>query len=148
MSEALAVNVEDVDFATGRVFLSLTKNREQRIVYLGVQARRQLVKYLQSLKTTVNAPLWVDGRSGKRLLRNGVTQLLSRIGKKAGVSPSNAHRFRRTFAVSFLRNGGDIFTLQRILGHSTLEMVRKYLDGLSDDDAHEAHKKFSPGDRL
>lgn len=54
--------------------------------------------------------------------------------------------FTRT--VTFLRNGGDIFVLQRLLGHSTLEMVNKYLDGLNDDDAAQAHRKFSPSDKM
>lgn len=148
ISEVLAVNIGDVDIATGRVLLQQTKDREQRVVYLGSQARRQLLKYYRTLTVRPDAPLWVDLRRGKRLLRNGVQQLLTRIGKRAGVVECGPHRFRRTFAISFLRNGGDIFTLQRILGHSSLDMVKMYLGGLNDDDTAKAHKLYAPGDRL
>lgn len=148
ISEVLAVNIGDVDIATGRVFLQHTKDREQRIVYLGSQARRLLLKYYRTLAIRPDAPLWVDLRRGRRLLRNGVQQLLTRIGKRAGVVECGPHRFRRTFAISYLRNGGDIFTLQRILGHASLDMVKQYLGALNDDDTAKAHSQYAPGDRM
>ena len=63
---------------------------------------------------------------------------------RADCSPNT---FRRGFAVEFLRNGGDVFTLQQILGHSSLEMTRRYVKFL-DEDLKSAHLRFSPGDRL
>ncbi len=48
----------------------------------------------------------------------------------------------------FLRNSDDIFTLQRLLGHSSLDMVREYLDGLNDDDTAEAHSQAGVVDKL
>jgi len=64
--------------------------------------------------------------------------------KREVVAP---HAFRRGFAVAFLRNGGDVFTLQQIMGHATLEMTRRYVAFL-DEDLKAAHLRFSPGDRL
>ena len=59
------------------------------------------------------------------------------------------HVLRHTFARSFLRNGGDVFSLQRILGHSprSLQVTRRYLD-LDDDDLRAVHRSVSPVDRL
>ncbi|PIP82606.1 MAG: hypothetical protein CO113_10765 [Elusimicrobia bacterium CG_4_9_14_3_um_filter_62_55] len=52
-----------------------------------------------------------------------------------------------TFATQYIRNGGDPFSLQAILGHSTLEMVRNYVN-LGSRDVAQQHGKFSPMDRL
>ena len=63
-----------------------------------------------------------------------------------GVRPS-PHTLRHTFATQYILNGGDAFSLQKILGHSTLDMVRVYVDMASSNVALQ-HKKFSPMDRL
>jgi len=52
--------------------------------------------------------------------------MFARLVKKSGVKRLHAHLYRHTFASRFLINEGDVFTLQQILGHSTLEMVRHY----------------------
>jgi hypothetical protein len=50
-------------------------------------------------------------------------------------------------AVTFLRNGGDVFSLQRILGHSSLEVLRGYVN-LALSDVSRAHRRNSPADNL
>lgn len=69
--------------------------------------------------------------------------LMIRLEKRSGVHDVHCHRFRHTFAISYLRNGGDIYTLQKILGHSTLDMCQNYLD-IVRTDIIAAHAKASP----
>jgi len=114
-----------------------------RTVFLGNTTMKLLFPYV-SEKINDNDFL-VKNRNDKPLNRNGVAHLLARIGKRANVPGVDAHRFRHTFAIQYLRNGGDIYTLQRLLGHRSLEIVKNYLR-LSEMDAGNAHKKASPAD--
>jgi len=77
---------------------------------------------------------------------SAIRLLLKDLGDKAGMKNCHPHRLRHTFAVEYLRNDGDIFTLQMILGHSSLDMVRHYLQ-LVKADAKNAHRKASPTDK-
>ena len=67
-------------------------------------------------------------------------------GARANVAGAGAHRFRHTFAINFLRNGGNLLALQDILGHSTLTMVRRYAR-LAEVDIAAAQRGASPADR-
>jgi site-specific recombinase XerD len=77
--------------------------------------------------------------------RNTIRHLLVNLGTRAGVSNVHPHRFRHSFAILSLRAGMDVFTLQRLLGHSSLDMVRHYLD-IVEADVSEAHRRASPVD--
>lgn len=79
------------------------------------------------------------------LHRTNLLHHLQRIGANAHVAHVHPHRFRHTFAIMFLRNGGNVFELQRILGHESLDTVRTYL-ALADVDIARAQRAHSPAD--
>ena len=116
------------------------KKSQERYIPLGRRTRKALWLYLSSLESP-------DPRHRLFGLQpNSIRQLLFRVAAAAQVPGCHPHRFRHTFAIEYLRNGGDVFTLQRILGHSTLDMVNYYLK-LVQTDLTEAHKRASPADR-
>ena len=80
-------------------------------------------------------------------METGIKLIFYRLAKKSGIFRSHSHLCRHTFAMMFLINGGNVFTLQQILGHSTLEMVRHYVN-LAANHVAIQHHKFSPLDRL
>jgi integrase/recombinase XerD len=75
-------------------------------------------------------------------------QVLNRLKKRAGITGRcSPHSLRHTFARSYLVNGGDVFSLQQILGHTTLDMVKRYVS-LADADIAARHRVASPADRV
>ncbi|HET9853136.1 MAG TPA: tyrosine-type recombinase/integrase [Candidatus Limnocylindrales bacterium] len=104
------------------------KGAKERIVPIGASARRALVRYLATRATvTADDPLFC-GRRGPALTPRGIQQAIARLGRRAAVGTRcSPHTFRHTFARGYLVNGGDVFSLQQILGHATLDMVRRYI---------------------
>ena len=78
---------------------------------------------------------------------NAAHLIFTRLSKKSGVKRFHAHLCRHTFATNYLINGGDVFSLQQILGHASLEMVRRYVT-LASAQVRVQHRKFSPMDRM
>lgn len=93
--------------------------------------------------------LLIVSRRGRRLTSRHVQLMVKRCGRKAAITGVRVspHTLRHTFATQYIKNGGDAFSLQMILGHTTLEMVRNYVN-LASRDVNEQHRKFSPMDRL
>ncbi len=149
-SELLGLRVEDIDFKQSSLRVRGKGNKE-RIVPLGTQARRTLWRYLSVHRpeTTAETTNLFLATSGERLGDWSVRWILARLAKKAGISGvrCSAHTFRHTFAKEYLMQGGDVFSLQKILGHSSLEMVRTYVN-LAQSDVALQHRKFSPVDNL
>jgi integrase/recombinase XerD len=147
VGELCRLRIGDLNLATGELrvapFGSGQKSKA-RAVYIGKAARRAVWRIVID-QTDPAAYLFASTRS-KPMHPNAIRWMMRRLGKKAGVSNLHPHRFRHTFAIQFLRNGGDVFSLQRLLGHSTLDMVKRYL-ALADADLANAHEGASPVDR-
>src|SRR5262249_59172915 len=120
---------------------------------LGPTAARALWKYLHQYRPhLINSEherhVFV-GYRGIPLLRNVVNQLLERIGKAAGIQGVrlSPHTFRHTFARGWLENGGEIFKLSRVLGHSEMQTTQIYLRDFQSREARADHTQFSPVER-
>lgn len=148
VGELCRLLVKDVNLETGEISVAAFGSgykTKSRTVYLGKAARRAVWRYVTETKGEPAAPLILSNHR-QPLTRNAVRCMLSELGRKAKVPNCHPHKFRHTFAIQYLRNGGDVFTLQRLLGHSSLEMVRTYLALAKSDDA-TAHQMASPADR-
>ena len=146
LSELASLRVGDVR-PDGTLHV-MGKGAKERIVPIGASARRALVRYLAT-RTAVAAgdPLFC-GRWGRAFSARGIQLAIARLGRRAAVGTRcSPHTFRHTFARGYLVNGGDVFSLQQILGHATLDMVRRYVS-LSEADLVARHRTASPADRL
>jgi len=150
-SELCALTIEDVDQKTGHVEVKHgvtggAKGGKGRVVYLGKATRRALWLYLTSREDGEDpeAPVFI-GKFSRPLNRNSLRQVIASLGERAQVKHCHPHRFRHTFAITYLRSGGDLFTLQALLGHSTLEMVQHYAR-IAQIDVEKVHRRASPAD--
>ncbi len=145
-TELTRLLVKDVDLKSGEVAVipyNSGRKSHPRHVYLSVASKKAVWRYLaERSDDNPNSNLFL-ANEGRAMDRNSLHLMLNRIAKVAKVRGANPHKFRHTFACEYIRNGGDAFTLQRLLGHSTLEMVRRYL-ALVQGDIATAHRSASP----
>jgi integrase/recombinase XerD len=142
ISEALTLRVSSIDMDNLLVTLD-GKGRRQRIVPFSPELRRAMYRHAASLKLTPH-DLLLGSRKGTEWARRNITRDVKRICRSLGfTAPARTlHAFRHSFAVSYLRRGGDVFRLQKTLGHSTLEMTRRYVN-MTTDDLRETHARVS-----
>ena len=151
VSELINLKMNNVWLEEGLIKV-LGKGNKERLVPIGKQIRKLLWRYISQYRPEPALPnldnlfLTQDGRP---LTKNRVDSLMKRCGDKARLTGvrCSPHTLRHTFAVSYLRNGGDVFSLQKILGHSSLEMTRRYCE-LADVDMKRAHAIASPVDNF
>ena len=152
-TELCSLIVNDVDLKTGKVTVRHgvaggAKGGKGRTVYLGKVARKAVWRYLASREDgdDPKAPLFIS-HADRPFNKDSLRVLINRLGERAEVQKTYPHKFRHTFAITYLRSGGDVFTLQSLLGHGTLDMVRHYAQ-IAEVDVEQAHRKASPADNM
>jgi integrase/recombinase XerD len=135
--------VGDLDQRNSHVTV-MGKGDKGRILPISAPTSKALWRYLTARPDSLPSdPLILSSRGGGPFTTAGLLCLVRRLGDRAGVPGAHPHRFRHTFAINFLRNGGNALELQRLLGHSTLEMVNRYV-ALAQVDLDNAHRRASP----
>ncbi|MFC1998752.1 tyrosine-type recombinase/integrase [Chloroflexota bacterium] len=149
IGEAMGLTLDDLYLNDGYIKV-FGKGQRERIVPIGNNVQKAIHRYLfryrpePASSDTNNVFLSMLKR---QMSYNAMKLVFNRLAERTGIKRLHAHLCRHTFATKFLTNGGDIFTLQKILGHSTLEMVRRY-SNLNSDHVRAQHQKYSPMDRL
>lgn len=143
-SEICNIKIKDVDNRNRRIHV-LGKGAKERSVKFSPRTGQMIWKYLATRKESLSNDYLFVSSLDRQLTRYRLLDILKTIGDRAGIRKVHPHRFRHTFAIQYLRNGGDGYTLQAILGHSSFDMVRVYLK-LSQIDIDTVHRRASPVD--
>lgn len=141
--ELCMIKIHQLDKRNQRIKI-FGKGSKERYVSFSTRTHQALWRYLTTRPEGASEgdPLF-SVESGKRFQRRRLLALLQTIGARAGVQDVTIHRFRHTFAIQYLRNGGDPYTLQKMMGHSTLDMIKRYLS-IVQADVENVHRKASP----
>lgn len=142
-----AIQIRDVDLDSGMVFYRHTKNRKAQVIPLCSAMIAILREYLRHRGGDVTDFLFCT-ETGTQLTENGLRQSIARYNTRRGVQKTSIHLFRHTFARKYLIDcGGDAFTLQKLLGHSTLAMTKHYC-AIFDADLTKNYDNFSPLEQM
>ena len=144
-NELLSVLTVDTDPIRGSLLVRHGKGGKPRSVFIGKRTRKAIRAYIRVRQSSADALFVTD--EGEKMTYSGLRQIIKRRAGRAGVEAPALHSFRRFFALEYLRNGGDIFTLQRLMGHSDLQILRRYLNQI-DSDLERGHAQFGPVDRM
>ncbi len=148
-SEAAGITLDNLNLKDGYI-KTTGKGGKERIVPIGKFVQMELLHYIEKVRPQPygsNYNKLFLSRGGKPITSNTLKLVFSRLAKSSGVNRLHAHLCRHTFAINYLLNGGDIFSLREILGHTTLEMVNHYLHFTSSQITSQ-HHKYSPMDRM
>jgi integrase/recombinase XerD len=145
--ELTSLNINDVNLSTGSVNILHGKGNKFRVVFLGEKGRKAVKEYLKTRSSyDENDPLFLNDEH-ERLGLAGLRMLTRRLYDRSNLKNYGLHAFRRCFALTMYRKTRDIFLVSRLLGHSNVEVTKRYLN-LNNEDFRSIHEKNSPADML
>ena len=131
------IKVKDVDFDNCVVYVNVTKNRKPLIVPINQTMVHILNEYLKYRKAKTKEDFMFCNVFGEQLVKSTCYHMLSEYNKRRGVQTTGIHRYRHTFARQWILNGGNVVSLSRLLGHSSLQITQNYINLLVSDVAKE-----------
>lgn len=146
LRSAQNVKIGDIDIDTGYIILKTTKNKTEQVIPISESLRKVLVEYIAIRGGHAEDYLFCS-EQGEQLSAEGLKSSFDRYCKDRNVPQRGSHALRHSFAKMYLMNGGDIFRLQKLLGHKDISVTRKYLD-LLPEDLKQDYDKLNPLDSM
>lgn len=142
------VKITDINYSKKEIALRHTKNKKAQIIPLSPSLETVLKEYIRMWRKEAPADAYLFCNIGEeKLTTNALRQAFSKYCKDRNVEKTNIHGLRHNFAKGWVQNNGNMFVLQKILGHSSLDMTRKYVK-LFSEDIKEDFERFSPLDTI
>ena len=116
------------------------KGAKERVVPVSPFLSKALLRYTRAresfFRNSLHDKEFLLSRTGKKLTAEAVAKMLKKAAKAVGVSEDirvSPHTCRHTFAHLNLKNGIDLYTLSRLLGHESVSITQRYLEGITDE---------------
>ena len=142
------VQLSDINYSKKEITLGHTKNKKAQIIPLSSSLETVLKEYCRMWRQEADTNGWLFPNVGEeKLTTNALRHAFAKYCKDRGVNQTNIHGLRHNFAKGWVQNNGNMFALQKILGHSSLDMTRRYVK-LFSEDIKEDFDKFNPLDTI
>ncbi len=142
-NEMVSLLLADINLISGAILVRHGKGGKTRKVFIGEKTRKAVRFYLRNREDECPA-LWIT-KDRTQLTGQGLNQIVRRRAAQAGIKRPGLHSFRRAFAINMLRAGVNVYSLQLLMGHADLQVLRRYLAQTTEDIA-QAHRIGSPVD--
>ena len=146
IGETLLIKETDIDYTKRTILLPAdnTKGKKDRYVFFSAEMLKQLKRWLQYKDRYKQSDYIFCTTRGTALKVSNYETNFKKYGERIGQTDIHPHMLRNNFAKRYLMNGGDIYTLSKILGHSSVTVTEEaYLD-LQTDDLRQQYQKHSP----
>jgi len=138
----------DINYSKGEITIRKTKTNKASIIPLSKALSVALKEYTRQWRgISEDTDYLFPGIDDNKLTVNALKHSIAKYNRDRDVNRTSVHAFRHTFAKDWIRNTGDVFRLQKMLGHSTLEMTRQYVN-MFNEDLKEDFDEYNPLDRL
>lgn len=142
------VQLDDINYSKKEIALRHTKNKKAQIIPLSSSLETVIKEYVRMFRKEADIDGYLFPNIGEeQLTTNALRHSFARYCESRGVEKTNIHGLRHNFAKGWVRNNGNMFSLQKILGHSSLDMTRKYVK-LFSEDIKDDFDKFNPLDTI
>lgn len=150
LNECLLTKINDVDLDRRAIFISadIAKGRKDRYVFFSNAMLRQLKRWINYKDRYVESEFLFCTKHGTPLSPSNFERNFRVYCERTGLKNITAHGLRNAFGRNFLLSSGDIFTLSRLLGHSSVQTTEQAYADLTDDDIRNVYNKYSPIDRI
>ena len=151
LHEVVSLTVSSVHLKDRYIIVQQGKGDKQRVVPFGNFTGKLLERYLKLTSKVLPREALIikvsDIHISEGITDTTIKQLFRKLKIRSGIQRLKPHLLRHTFATRYLENGGNIYSLQAILGHTSLEMVKRYLH-LANTRIRKDFSKYSPLDNL
>ena len=140
------IKLGDINYGKREIYVRQTKTNKAYITPLSNALTTVVKEYVRTWRSDASDDDYLFCNvGGEKLTVNALKHSITHYNRSRGVEKISVHALRHTFAKNWIRNTGDVFRLQKLLGHSSLDMTRAYVNMFSED-LKEGFEEHNPLD--